>query len=337
MTDNDSAASEASLITTHSELAPSSVSSVVESQQEESRYTAVCVPCGHSFYGTTTWQEWIDTTIQRQEQDQISFCAFMTLAQRQRGQCPLCHDTVACVVRSYTNIPCRHPISMLNNLIHDSSSLALSSSMQSSVLSQNDIKTCDTVPSTRSGQAYMPNCILVTGAGNPDVNGMYWWNGAYGFNNSNRYIRAGVWKNMLCYFNIFLCQLRSLQQSWFISIVTDYDNYKDIDFYRTPLFVSCSSAVPPRDGWKIFNQGYEPIPKFRYQLYDSATGHIQEIVDPPSFISALISPSIVVDGAGNSAVNGTYVHEGFFKNAKMYVRDGLWNNSRYHFYIYLCD
>ena len=46
---------------------------------------------------------------------------------------------------------------------------------------------------------------------------------------------------------------------------------------------------------------------------------------------------IVVEGAGNHAVNGTYIQDGVFEHAIRYVRDGLWNNARHHFYIFLCN
>ena len=46
---------------------------------------------------------------------------------------------------------------------------------------------------------------------------------------------------------------------------------------------------------------------------------------------------IVVEGAGNPAVNGTYIQDGFFEHAIRYVRDGIWNNARHHFYIFLCN
>jgi ubiquitin carboxyl-terminal hydrolase 9/24 len=46
---------------------------------------------------------------------------------------------------------------------------------------------------------------------------------------------------------------------------------------------------------------------------------------------------IIVDGAGNPAVNGAYIQHGVFENALRYVRDGIWNNSRQHFNIFLCN
>ena len=46
---------------------------------------------------------------------------------------------------------------------------------------------------------------------------------------------------------------------------------------------------------------------------------------------------IIVEGAGNPAVNGTYIQDGLFENAIRYVRDGIWNNARHHFFICLCN
>lgn len=53
------------------------------------------------------------------------------------------------------------------------------------------------------------------------------------------------------------------------------------------------------------------------------------ISDGPSHIS--------VEGAGNPAVNGIYMQDGFFEAAIRYVMDGNWKNNRYKFYIFLCN
>jgi ubiquitin carboxyl-terminal hydrolase 9/24 len=46
---------------------------------------------------------------------------------------------------------------------------------------------------------------------------------------------------------------------------------------------------------------------------------------------------IIVDGAGNPAVNGTYIQDGAFEQAIRYVRDGIWRTLRYRFFIFLCN
>jgi hypothetical protein len=126
---------------------------------------------------------------------------------------------------------------------------------------------------------YIPNRVVVTGAGNSVVNGVYWWN------SSKRYMRTGIWKNMLCNFRISVCTLRSGLKCWFISIVTDHDNEgtdKDIDFYRARILEACP-AFPPRDGWIIYgtaSHGYAPCPKLSHQYCDPVSGHIQEILNP---------------------------------------------------------
>jgi ubiquitin carboxyl-terminal hydrolase 9/24 len=46
---------------------------------------------------------------------------------------------------------------------------------------------------------------------------------------------------------------------------------------------------------------------------------------------------ILIDGAGNPAVNGIYVQHGYFVSAIRYVRNGMWNNTRHQFFIFLCN
>lgn len=46
---------------------------------------------------------------------------------------------------------------------------------------------------------------------------------------------------------------------------------------------------------------------------------------------------IIIEGAGNEAVNGVYSQDGFFESAIRYVMDGCWNNERYKIYIFLCN
>jgi len=46
---------------------------------------------------------------------------------------------------------------------------------------------------------------------------------------------------------------------------------------------------------------------------------------------------VVVEGAGNMAVNGEYVQAGYFERRPQFIRDGTWNGMRYKFYIFLCN
>ena len=46
---------------------------------------------------------------------------------------------------------------------------------------------------------------------------------------------------------------------------------------------------------------------------------------------------IVVEGAGNIAVNGEYVQDWYFERRPQYVKDGTWNGMRYKFFIFLCN
>ena len=45
---------------------------------------------------------------------------------------------------------------------------------------------------------------------------------------------------------------------------------------------------------------------------------------------------IIVEGAGNSVVNGVYNQDGYFEGICRYVKDGTWNSTPYKFYILQC-
>jgi hypothetical protein len=206
---------------------------------------------------------------------------------------------------------------------------------------------------SNGGGTVIPHCILVTEARESAVNGTYWWNGT-GINghDSHRYIRTGTWKNTLCHFHIFVCQLLQGSQFWFLSIVTDCDyegTDKDIDLYlyRPPILEACPS-MPPQDGWiSRGTQGYAPFPKLQYQQYDPVTGHVYEILPKPDqgmditdwdeilLTTAFFCHTTVVEGAGSRAVNGTYVYDGVYNHAPRYFRCGIWDRTLHHFYIIL--
>ena len=311
--------------------------------------SAVCLPCGHVFSGYhQEWRNWVDTTIQRKKQKQglQSYSKPHSQSHRRLGQCPLCNASVACAMRLYTNIPSKNPISMLNHRDYDS--FAPSSSLPSPIVSSLSGVLSK---SYSADTTIIPNRILVTGAGTAVVNGVYTWNGRYD-HDSNRYIRYGEWNNMLCIFNIYRCHTVTGEEYWFVSIVTDFDmegTDTDIDFYRAPI-VALYPSVPPRDGWSVYGttmKGCAPYPRLSYQHYDAITGDVQELLKLPHDMDAIesnemsVPPAfgrhvIVIEGAGQPAVNGTYVEDGLFQNAKRYVRNGLWNNEQHHFNILLC-
>jgi ubiquitin carboxyl-terminal hydrolase 9/24 len=78
---------------------------------------------------------------------------------------------------------------------------------------------------------------------------------------------------------------------------------------------------------------------------DMAGMHDSEEEDEDSHFNDLdLGPSgndgpthVVVQGAGNPAVDGTYSQDGFFESACRYVKDGYWGPQRTKFYIFLCN
>jgi ubiquitin carboxyl-terminal hydrolase 9/24 len=46
---------------------------------------------------------------------------------------------------------------------------------------------------------------------------------------------------------------------------------------------------------------------------------------------------LIVEGAGNVAVNGTYMRDTMFEEASHYIREGTWIDERHKFHIFLCN
>jgi hypothetical protein len=79
------------------------------------------------------------------------------------------------------------------------------------------------------------------------------------------------------------------------------------------------------------NHGYEQGDRIRItnQVTKQVHWGVTSIADGPSHIS--------VEGAGNDAVNGHYIQDGFFEHALRYSRDGIWKNKRHKIYIISCN
>jgi hypothetical protein len=207
-------------------------------------------------------------------------------------------------------------------------------------VSNNDLSAKSTNPNISNCLVKgIPDRISVTEAGNPAVNGVYHWNGKFN-HNSNRYIRYGIWNNMLCNFNIFLCRMQSGKLYWYISVITDFQKEAtehDIDFYRASIAGDYSTTVPPKAGWDVVGSGMHHWNADNGIATDGIEG-MNFAIDSDEPSSIPIGPNyIVVEGAGQPAVNGTYEHIGYLEGAPQYFRHGYWNNMHHKFFIFLCS
>lgn len=105
--------------------------------------------------------------------------------------------------------------------------------------------------------------IVVYGAGEAAVNGLYMPDGMY--EQVQKYAKRGFWDDKECVFSIAAFRMRSEKKIWHISIVDSdqpgTDN--DTDFYK------CSGLargrdVPPAEDWIALGTGNAPPPKIKY-------------------------------------------------------------------------
>jgi ubiquitin carboxyl-terminal hydrolase 9/24 len=115
-----------------------------------------------------------------------------------------------------------------------------------------------------------PTHVIVSGAGNPSVNGAYIQDGH--FESACRYVMEGSWNGTRYKFYMFLCNVSNYTRHWYISIAPfggSTGTSADIDFYTAPM-TSESSRVPPQTGWVKANEGTDPVPRLEYRFADGA-------------------------------------------------------------------
>jgi ubiquitin carboxyl-terminal hydrolase 9/24 len=105
-----------------------------------------------------------------------------------------------------------------------------------------------------------PGRILVEGAGNPAVNGVYAKDGY--FERACKFSRAGDYNGQSILFSIFQCNVSNNTKHWYISIVPQRGlpgTSADVDFYSAPVTDDCAD-LPPLSGWTKSNEGKDPSP-----------------------------------------------------------------------------
>jgi hypothetical protein len=97
-----------------------------------------------------------------------------------------------------------------------------------------------------------PSRIIVEGAGNPAVNGMY----------ACKFSRQGENKGEASLFSLFQCNASNNTKHCYISIVPatgQPGTHMDVDFYSAPVKEGCTE-FPPLSGWTKSHEGHNPAP-----------------------------------------------------------------------------
>lgn len=106
-----------------------------------------------------------------------------------------------------------------------------------------------------------PAEIIVEGAGNPAVNGVFTRDGF--FERASRYNKVGEYHGEQCLFSLFQCNVSNNTKHWYISIVPGNGHVPgtsaDTDFYSAPVTETCTE-FPPLSGWTKSNEGRDPPP-----------------------------------------------------------------------------
>lgn len=107
-----------------------------------------------------------------------------------------------------------------------------------------------------------PAEVVVEGAGNPAVNGIYSRDGF--FERASRFSKVGEYDGEQCLFSVFQCNVSNNTKHWYISIVPGKGQgvpgtSADTDFYSAPVTETCTE-FPPLSGWNMSNEGHDPPP-----------------------------------------------------------------------------
>lgn len=117
--------------------------------------------------------------------------------------------------------------------------------------------------------SHLPPKVVIEGAGNPAVNGVYTRDGL--FERASRYSRTGEYDGKNCQFSVFQCNVSNNTKHWYISIVpvkSPPGTSADTDFYSAPVTNACVD-LPPASGWTKSTEGKDPPPTLNFK--DSST------------------------------------------------------------------
>eukprot|EP00934_Nitzschia_sp_Nitz4_P006718 Nitzschia sp. Nitz4//scaffold30_size153850//93671//103110//NITZ4_002785-RA/size153850-augustus-gene-0.62-mRNA-1//1//CDS//3329547285//6708//frame0 len=110
-----------------------------------------------------------------------------------------------------------------------------------------------------------PTHVIVEGAGNLAVNGLYKRHGT--FQNAARFSRDGEYQGKKSLFSLFQCHVSNNTRHWYISFVPadgPPGTNSDTDFYTSPVSESCME-LPPLSGWITSTEGANPPPTLLFK------------------------------------------------------------------------
>jgi ubiquitin carboxyl-terminal hydrolase 9/24 len=149
-----------------------------------------------------------------------------------------------------------------------------------------------------------PHQIVVTGAGNQAVNGIYRQDGY--FQDACKYVMEGRWNGTQNRFYIFCCNVSNNTKHWYISIVpvgSQPGTSNDIDFYTAPVHER-SRTVPPRDGWTKAQHGEDGVPALDYRVRPEDVGIVSSQIH---LVGDRVSLGNGNGGAGTGAGGGGFM------------------------------
>lgn len=198
-----------------------------------------------------------------------------------------------------------------------------------------------------------PSQICIQGSGTPDVDGVY--DRAELVSNAWRYKKRGIWNKTYCTFNILQWPLNNETRYWYICMIPDGQDpgsSSDVDFYKASVQDDCLH-IPPKIGWMRAMDGKDPSPELFFTVSAAHQTGAHGILSPSEASDRVVGLSdqsidsrhdhantgpiqIVVQGAGNPAVDGIFSRDKWFSNAWSYIKCGQWNGNACVFYIFQC-
>jgi ubiquitin carboxyl-terminal hydrolase 9/24 len=115
-----------------------------------------------------------------------------------------------------------------------------------------------------------PARVIVSGAGNPAVNGQYTKDGY--FERAFKFSRVGEYNGKSAVFALFQCNVSNNTKHWYISVIPSKGlpgTNEDVDFYSAPVTTE-SQEIPPFTGWIKSSKGQDPPPIISFK--DNAIG-----------------------------------------------------------------
>lgn len=137
-----------------------------------------------------------------------------------------------------------------------------------------------------------PPRVIVSGAGNPAVNGVYTKDGY--FERAYKFSKVGEYNGKNAIYALFQCNVSNNTKHWYISIIPPKGQpgtSADVDFYSAPV-TNDSQEIPPFTGWTKSNEGKDPPPVISFK--ETSIGDAA-----PTSIPADENPNI--DGIGGQS------------------------------------